>query len=643
MALSLGSLHLRSSVRGLLRRYPLLPLAVCVLSVCVLPFAHASEAGLAAQLSPVDTLQALLAAAPLPRDLALLSKQYLGLDSPPRVVNLEVPGYSPGRTDAFWIARQRPPEHFQVEAVLQRVGRHAYWYVQRGFQVSEGDLASSAQAFDDRIYPLVRRLIGSEAFPGIDNDPRITIFNGETPGVAGYVSSSDAYPRSVHPFSNEREIIYLNIRALEVGRQSYLATLAHEFTHLVHWNANPAEDTWIKEGLAEVVSSLLFPDRRPSSLSYAATPDLQLTSWSDGEPGATPATAHYEAASWFLRYVIDRLGAEALYSLGMRDTRGTASARGLVAGRGPTFGALFDDWLVANAVQSPAGSAVPTYRSIRPEEPVMRQVSGPETIEASVAQFGADYYEVGRSPAIDVEFAGAATVPLIAASPYRGGAMWYGGSADASTATLTRRFDLTGLQSAQLSYSAWYDLERGYDFAYISASIDGGRTWTLLEGPAMSRANPTGDNLGVGYTGQSGGGFRPEWIRESIDISPFVGGPVWLRFSHVTDDTIVREGVAIDDITIEPLGYADGAEEASDWQAEGWARVGPTLPQSWSVQVIEWTQGTPSVARLLVDASGRAAWSARGRQLDRAVLIVSATTPATLQRASYRLNVQSAD
>ena len=631
----------RSSVRQFIRRYPL-SLAVCVLSVCVLPAVRPTEASPGAQLSPDDTLRTVVAADPVPRDLALLSRQYLGLGSPPRVVNFEAPGYSRGRTDTFWIARQRPPEHFQVEAELQHVGRRAYWYVQRGFQVSEAELVRSAEVFDDHIYPLVRRLIGSEAFPGIDNDPRITIFNGETPGVAGYVSSSDAYPRSVHPYSNEREIVYLNMRALEVGRQTYLATLAHEFTHLVHWNVHAAEDTWIKEGLAEVVSSLLFPSRRPASLSHAAMPDLQLTSWSDGEPGSAPVTAHYEAASWFLRYLVDRFGDEALFSLVTRDTRGTASVQGLLAERGLTFGEIYDDWLVANVVQSPAGSAVPTYVSIHPEPPVIQRANGPEAIEASVAQFGADYYELPLSPALDVEFAGASTVPLIAASPYKGEAMWYGGSADSSTATLTRRFDLAGLQNAELSFSAWYDLERGYDFAYVSVSTDEGRTWTLLEGPGMSRPNPTGNNLGIGYTGQSGG-FRPQWLRESIDISPFVGGPMWLRFSHITDDTIVREGVAIDDIMIEPLGYADGAEDATDWHGEGWARVGATLPQHWSMQVIEWIQGTPSVARIPVDAGGRAAWSARGRQLDRAVLIVSATTPVTLQRASYSLNIRMED
>src|SRR5207248_10678248 len=127
-----------------------------------------------------------------------------------------------------------PADHFQTEAELRVVGRHAYWYVQRGFEVNDAALRRSADVFDSQIYPGVRRIVGSEAFPGVDNDPRVTIFNGEVTGVAGYVSAPDGFPRTVYPFSNEREMVFLNLRALEPGTLEYHLTLAHEFTHFVH-------------------------------------------------------------------------------------------------------------------------------------------------------------------------------------------------------------------------------------------------------------------------------------------------------------------------------------------------------------------------------------------------------------------------
>src|SRR5207248_1788662 len=151
-------------------------------------------------------------------------------------------------------------------------------------------------------------IVGSEAFPGVDNDPRVTIFNGEVTGVAGYVSAPDGFPRTVYPFSNEREMVYLNLRALEPGTLEYHLTLAHEFTHLVHQNVSLTDDTWVKEGLADLVAATLFPERGLASGTFFSRPDVQLTSWSGGEAGGPPVSAHYQAAAWFLRYLVDRYG-----------------------------------------------------------------------------------------------------------------------------------------------------------------------------------------------------------------------------------------------------------------------------------------------------------------------------------------------
>jgi len=585
----------------------------------------------------METARAVQAASPRFRDLSELARFYSRVEDPPRVVNAEPPDYQPGRVDTFWIARQRPAEHRQVEAVLQNVGRHAYWYVERGFTVSDDAVRKAAEVFDNRIYPRVRQLTGSESFPGIDNDPRVTIFSGNVPDVAGYVTSSDAYPRSVHPYSNERDILYLNLRAGQMGSAEYLATLAHEFTHLVHWNTHPSEDTWIKEGLGDLAITLVFPERRLASSSFAAVPDLQLTSWSDGEPGSEPLSPHYQQASWFLRYFVDRFGEDALYLLLARETRGPASVDAFLAGFS-TFADLFSDWVVANAAGTSAGQNVKPYAAAQPDAPRMQRLEGSRAVTANVAQFGADYYELPLAPGTTVRFAGENTVPVVGTTPYGGAAMWYAGRADSSLSLMTRRFDLSGVGGAALSYHAWFDLEQDYDFAYVSASRDGLR-WSLLEAPGMSRLNPTGNNLGVGYTGRSGGGARPSWIEQSIDLTPYAGAPVWLRFSYVTDDAVLSEGIVLDDVRVDALDYVDGAESAAvDWALQGWARVGGVLPQTWSLQVVQWTHGVAEVERLQVDASGRAAWSPAGRPPDRAVLAVAGTAPVTLQRAQYTLD-----
>jgi len=601
--------------------------------------APTTGAQLQPHVAPEETARAVQSASARSRDLLELARLYSDLPSQPRVVNAESPDYQQGRLDTFWIARQRPADHFRSEAVLQHVGRHAYWYVETGFAVSDDAVRQAAEVFDTRVYPRVRQLVGSEPFPGIDNDPRITIFSGNVPGVAGYVTSSDSYPRSVHPYSNERDILYLNLHAIQMGSPEYLATLAHEFTHLVHWNTHPSEDTWVKEGLGDLAITLVFPERRLASSSFAAVPDLQLTSWSDGEPGSDPLPAHYQQASWFLRYFLDRFGEDALYPLLARESHGPASVDAFLADRGETFADLFGEWVVANVVGASANQSFKPYAAGQPDTPRIQRLERPQALAANVAQFGTDYYELPVASGTAIQFAGETTVPVVGTTPYSGQGMWYAGRVDSSMSSMTRRFDLTGVGSATLSYSTWFDIEKDYDFAYVSASRDGSQ-WTLLETPSMARPNPTGNNLGVGYTGRSGGAARPTWIEESTDLSPYAGGPVWLRFSYVTDDAVLNEGIVLDDIRVDSLGYLDGAESTTiDWDLAGWARVGGLLPQTWALQVVQWTQGLAETERLQVDASGRATWSAAARSPDRAVLAVAGTAPVTLQRAQYNLDV----
>ncbi|MPZ13183.1 MAG: hypothetical protein GEU73_01940 [Chloroflexi bacterium] len=577
----------------------------------------------------------------MPRDLSQLAEEYLGLDDVPRVVNTEPLDYRPGRIDTFWVTRERPADHVEVDAVLRIVGQHAYWYVQQGVPVSDAALRHSADVFDARIYPEVRRIVGSEPFPGIDNDPRMTIFSGEVPGVAGYASSADSYPRSVHPYSNEREMVYLNTGVLEPGSPEYLATLTHELTHVVHAGVHPSEDTWIKEGLAELVAGLLFPEQRPSARAMLALPDLQLTAWSGAGDEDLRLAAHYEATAWFLRYVVDRFGQEPLDTLLMRDTLGPDSISAFLSEQRSslTMADLFGDWVVANLVGGQGARGIVPYATAPVGTPAIRRLAPPTAVDETVAQFGADYYEVPWSPGVVVEFAGTTTAPLISARPFSGDAMWYGGRSDTTVSTMERIFDLTGADGAALNYAVWHDLERDYDYAYVSASRDG-RTWTLLDTPAMTRANPNGNNLGVGYTGMSGGGPTPDWVEEQVDLGAYAGAPVWIRFSSIADDALARQGVAIDDIRIDSTGFVDGAEETDGgWTLRGWSPVGETIPQSWSVQVVAYSTEGAEVTRIPVDGSGRGRWISPPGPLDRVVVIVSGTAPVTLQRGRYALRV----
>ena len=60
-----------------------------------------------------------------------------------------------------------------------------------------------------------------------------------------------------------------------------------------------------------------------------------------------------------------------------------------------------------------------------------------------------------------------------------------------------------------MSYQVWYNLEEKWDYAYVELSVDGGRTWQILETDNTSPENPIGISYGPGYTGDSGGWLTP--------------------------------------------------------------------------------------------------------------------------------------
>src|SRR4051812_38540649 len=135
---------------------------LCATFLGVAAFWVASAApSVAPDISPEATSQSVLLAAAPPRDLFDLAVAYGRIAPGPRLVNANPPAYRVGDVHRFWIGRQNPDEHFEVEADLRLVSRHAYWYVQRGFNASDDALRSSAGQFDNTIYPGVRRLVGS--------------------------------------------------------------------------------------------------------------------------------------------------------------------------------------------------------------------------------------------------------------------------------------------------------------------------------------------------------------------------------------------------------------------------------------------------------------------------------------------------
>jgi immune inhibitor A len=586
-----------------------------------------------------ETLRALAEVTLPPRDLAQLAHRLGGLvvaeDMP---ADQDPPDYELGDHEVFWVHDMGANTYYTASATLAYETAHAYWWLEEGMEVARPGLQRSARNFEEGTYPTTRRLFGTEPNPGIDGDPHVYIFLGDVPGVAGYFSGPDVYPARIRPRSNEHEMFYINLDNAQPGNDYFDGILAHEFAHMIQWEMDRDEDTWVNEGFSELASLLNGYDVGGSDLHFLAQPDTQLTTWPDLENSGP----HYGASYLFLAYFLERYGEEALRSLSAEAANGAAGFDAVLARVDPgrTFTDLFADWVVANYLDDPDSAAGSFgYASVRLDRPShsAQHREHPTEQRASVRQHAMDYVLLEGEGDLQVRFSGSTLVPLVGNEVHSGAYQWWAVRGDEGDATLTRAFDLSGLSRATFEVWMWYDLEEDYDYGYVAVSADSGETWTLLANEHTTTASPTGDSYGPAFTGRSGGGTAAKWVQQAFDLSPYAGQEILVRFEVITDESVNRPGLALDDFAIPELGYADDVEGGeAGWQAEGWLRVTEKVPQSFLVQVIS-LGSSPRVERMVLDQEnqGEVTISGLGAGIDRAVLAISAMAPYTTEPATY--------
>jgi len=585
---------------------------------------------------------------PMPeRDLYSLAERLRKLSAPvPRILSQTPRTYALGDRETFWVSDQTAKQYYTVTAELRYETPHLYMWVQDGLTIRQEAIKASAEKFEGDIYPTLRRYFGEEWSPGVDSDPHLHVLNASIPDVGGYYSSADEHAREIDPYSNEREMFYINVDVYRPGTRNYEGVLAHEFQHMIHWYHDRNEETWVNEGLAELAAALVGYGDIGAASTFALNPDVQLNAWADEVGSATP---HYGSAYLFTTYFAQRFGTDLLRELVATPEDGTAGYESVLRQRGLalTFKELFRDWLVANYLDDP-GLAGGRYGytglnvNVTPAQIIQRfPAQGRDTVH----QYAADYIELRLRPGepphdLTITFTGTVTVPLVATVPHSGRFLWWSNRGDSGDSTLTRSFDLTGLTSATLEFWTWYDIEEDWDYAYVLVSTDAGRTWDTVPGRFTTTTNPNGNSFGDAWTGRSGEG--PEWVKESVDLTRYAGQPILVRFEYITDDAFHAPGFVVDDISIPELGYHHDAESGDDhWMPRGFIRTDNVLSQEWLVQLIE--QGaTTRVRQMMVgdDGRGELILSGLGREVDKAVLIISALAPRTTELASYEFSVR---
>ena len=576
-----------------------------------------------------------------------------GITNIPETLAASAPDRVLGDADSFWVSNLDNDKHFQVQASLKYRGELVYLYIEDGLEFNPAEAKALVDRFESEMLPTVKKFFGDEWNPGFDGDPRLFILfaRGLGSSVLGYFSSVDSFSRLAHKYSNEREMFYINASLTELGNPHLAYTLTHEFQHMVHWAHDPNEETWVNEG-SSVLAEFLTGEIPGFDYSFLANPDLQLNAWS--EAGAnSDSVPHYGAGYLFLLYFLDRFGEDATRALVASPLNGMASVdevlraqdfRDPLTGAGITADDLFTDWVVTNRVNSSKwgdGRFVYGNYPAFPSSamPAPQAAACPFTTAASVKQYGTDYVAVECNAPATLHFSASQLVQVTPAQPHSGSYVMWSNRSDSTDTTLTRAFDLRSVKKATLDYWAWWQLEVNYDYAYVLASTDGGSSWKFLQTQSTTTDDPTGNNFGTGYNGDSGAGpsaaagATATWVHDQVDLTPYAGQELLLRFEYITDGAVNRPGLMLDDIRIAELDYSEDFEAGAEgWTVNGWVRLKNELPQRWLLQVLDGS--TRTVKRIAVN--GGAATVPVGGPV---TLAISGLTPFTTEPAQYELRV----
>ncbi len=151
--------------------------------------------------------------------------------------------------------------------------------------------------------------------PNIDGSGRVHFlmndiqdgYDGSGNFVGGFFFS---YDQTTQPGSNKTDILYIDTypgiyndkRTPVYKPEAVLGTVAHEFQHLIHYNYDPNEESWVNEGFSELASYLCGYGLR-SPERYLNNSALSMTDWNDDDP-----LPHYSRVALWSYFLYERHG-----------------------------------------------------------------------------------------------------------------------------------------------------------------------------------------------------------------------------------------------------------------------------------------------------------------------------------------------
>lgn len=597
---------------------------------------------LLAQETDDPTLNALQTVTLPENDPVDLARRLRGLNP---LINLpeSAPVWQIGDTQFFTVYNSSTQVEFAVNTELRGMSDNILLWIDTAAPISRGEAQQFAELVDASIYQQTQALWNTAEPAGIDGDTRLylVMVQGLSEGIAGYFPSSNTYPRSVIPNSNQHEMMVLNLSAypdFNILNSTWLSTIAHEYQHLLRFYHDSNEATWLDEGFSMYTEHHIGWDAgRSQVIRFLTNPAVQLNHWvADNQ-----RVERYGAVFLFVNYLAERYGLDALRMLSDEPLDGWQGVEATLTQLGSSADEFFADWVLANSLRN--ADTGYGYRTLWADLPSARPLASvvhyPYEITGQVPQYSADYYVLtnfGEANSLTISYTMPETVGLIPAQAYAGDQIYYSVAGDRADTTLTRALDLSAVDSATLTFRMWYDLEENWDYGYVLASRDDGATWDILHSPYSTLNNPFGRAYGAGFTGLSFG-----WLQGEVALDDYAGEEILIRFEVITDPASIRHGMAIDDLRVDAIGWHDSFETPDDrWEGRGWIRTNNRLPQSAWVQAVQQVGDEVTVARWLAQPAGT--WTIElVPDVEQVLIAVSPIAPQTMVETTYQLSVDT--
>jgi len=581
-------------------------------------------------------------------DPTSLALKYQNIKNVPIKVTEQAVLYENGESKKFWVLDVDKNIYKNIDAKLIYQTPHVYFWVEEGVDFNASDLKKVVDNFEENIYPKNRRIFGSEWLPGVDNDVHLTIlYAHHLGGAAGYFSSSDSLMREVERYSNLAEMFYLSADYVDLGDDYASSVLAHEFQHMIHWNIDRNETSWVNEGLSELAVELNGFNTGGFSHLFAYQPDIQLNFWPGNDQG--DSTPHYGVSYLFMKYLFERFGEEFISGLTAQPENGMWGLDAILSTAfvseklsSLTSENIFQDWSVANYLQTDlVGDGIYQYgnNDVPSFSPTKSITCGSSPESFLVNQFGTNYLEILCEGDYKIIINWEENVQLHSEDAFSGNYYYWSNSGDESAMRLSKEFDLsesTGL--VELTYQTWFDIESDYDYLYVNVSRDG-KNWDNLLVPSCTKDDPTGSNLGCGYNGKSNG-----WIEEIVNLSTYTGEKIIVEFEYITDAAVNGEGFFLDDIKMDAVGiFDDFEEEDQGWISEGFVRIDNSIPQIMGVTIIDSDQEL-KVQKFIPSEGSEFSFSVTQNDRNKAdIVVISGFSRYTKIPAQYEISIIQLD